>query len=113
MKGAFRLRSFHAILGFLGRSLDEEPEYHVEKDPRTPALIGDENPAATMELVVSDSPRSGADLSIFSYGQYYAVNTEGPLARWNRDAFQLLSALFQVTVTDMPRTGVPSITIAK
>jgi hypothetical protein len=36
MRGAFRLRSFHAILGFLGRSIDEEPEYNVEKDPRTP-----------------------------------------------------------------------------
>jgi hypothetical protein len=55
MRGAFRLRSFHAILGFLGRSIDEEPEYNVEKDPRTPAIIGDENPVATMELVVSDS----------------------------------------------------------
>jgi hypothetical protein len=77
------------------------------------AIIGDENPVATMDLVVSDSLLRGADLSIFSHDKYYAVNTKGPLARWNRDAFQLLSVLFQITVTDMPRTGVPSITIAK
>ncbi|MEK6707732.1 MAG: hypothetical protein AABY81_02830 [Pseudomonadota bacterium] len=113
IKGALRLRSFHAILSFLGRSLGTEPEYHVEKDPRTLAIIGDENPVATMGLVVSDSPLSEADLSIPSHGRYYALNTTGSLARWNRDAFQLLSLLFQMTVTDLPRTGVPGITIAK
>ena len=35
------------------------------------------------------------------------------MARWNREAFQLLYLLFQMTVTDVPRVGVPSITIAK
>ena len=48
-----------------------------------------------------------------SHGHYYAVNTTGPQARWNREAFKLLSQLFQMTVTEVPRTGVPSITIAK
>ncbi len=113
MRGAFRLRSFHSILGFLGKAIGKEPEFHVEKDPRTPPIRGNENPDLTMELVVSDSPSPKADLSIRSQGQYYAVNTTGPLARWNRDAFQLLHLLFQMTVTDMPRTGVPGITIAK
>ena len=37
--------------------------------------------------------------------RYYAVNTSGPHARWNRDAFQLLFLLFQMTVTDLPRIG--------
>ncbi len=36
LKGDFRLRSFNTILNFLGRSLGEDPEYHVERDPRTP-----------------------------------------------------------------------------
>ena len=111
MKGSFRLRSFHTILTFLGRSLGEDPEYHVEKDPRTPPVL--ENPANTMELVVSSTAPGEADLSIRSHRQYYAVNTSGPLARWNRDAFQLLYLLFQMTVTEVPRAGVPSITIAK
>jgi hypothetical protein len=111
MKGEFRLRSFNTILNFLGRSLEEDPEYHVDKDPRTPPVR--ENPAHTMELVLSNSAPSGADLSIQSHGKYYAVNTTGPLARWNREAFQMLYLLFQMTVSEVPRVGVPSITIAK
>ena len=111
LKGEFRLRSFNTILNFLGRSLGEDPEYHVEKDPRTPAIL--ENPVHTMELLLSDGAPSGVDLSIQSHGKYYAVNTTGPLARWNREAFQMLYLLFQMTVSEVPRVGVPSITIAK
>ena len=113
IKGIFRLRSFHAIISFLGRSLGDEPEYDVGKDTRTPAIDNNENPVATMDLVVADSDPAEADLSIYSHGRYYAVNTAGPLASWNRDAFQMLYLLFQMTVTDLPRVGVPSITIAK
>ncbi len=111
LKGDFRLRSFNTILNFLGRSLEEDPEYHVDKDPRTPLVA--ENPVYTMQLVLSDGTPSGADLSIQSHGKYYAVHTTGPFARWNREAFQLLYLLFQMTVTEVPRVGVPSITIAK
>ncbi len=111
LKGEFRLRSFNSILNFLGRSLEEEPEYHIDKDPRTPTVH--ENPTHTMELVLSNSAPSGTDLSIQSHGKYYAVNTTGPLARWNREAFQMLYLLFQMTVSEVPRVGVPSITIAK
>jgi len=111
LKGDFRLRSFNSILNFLGRSLGEDPEYHVDKDPRTPAV--QENPVHTMELLLSDGALSGADLSIQSHGKYYSVNTTGPLARWNREAFQMLYLLFQMAVSEVPRVGVPSITIAK
>jgi hypothetical protein len=111
LKGDFRLRSFNRILHFLGRSLEEEPEYHVDKDPRTPEVH--ENPIHTMDLLLSDGAPSGADLSIKSHGKYYAVNSTGPLARWNRQAFQMLYLLFQMTVSEVPRVGVPSITIAK
>jgi len=111
IKGDFRLRSFNAILNFLGRSLGEDPEYHVEKDPRTPTVR--DNPVHTMELLLSDGVPSGADLSIQSNGKYYAVNTTGPLASWNREAFQMLYLLFQMTVSEVPRVGIPSITIAK
>ncbi|MEP6959876.1 MAG: hypothetical protein ABI980_14195 [Nitrospirota bacterium] len=111
LKGNFRMRSFNRILHFLGRSLGEDPEYHVDKDPRTPAVH--ENPVHTMELILSNSSPSGVDLSIQFHGTYYAVNTRGPLARWNREAFQLLYLLFQMTVSEVPRAGVPSITIAK
>jgi hypothetical protein len=111
LKGDFRLRSFNTILNFLGRSLEEDPEYNVDKDPRTPAVH--DNPVHTMELLLSDGAPSGADLSIQSHGKYYAVNTTGPLASWNRKAFQMLYLLFQMTVSEVPRVGVPSITIAK
>lgn len=111
LKGDFRLRSFNTILNFLGRSIGEDPEYHVESDPRTPPFF--ENPDHTMELVLSDGAPSEADLSIQSHGKHYAVNTTGPMARWNREAFQLLYLLFQMTVSEVPRVGVPSITIAK
>jgi hypothetical protein len=111
LKGDFRLRSFNTILNFLGQSLEEDPEYNVDKDPRTPAVH--ENPVHTMELLLSDGAPSGADLSIQSHGKYYAVNTTGPLARWNREAFQMLYLLFQMTVSEVPRVGIPSITIAK
>src|SRR6185295_5971099 len=111
LRGDFRLRSFNTILNFLGRSIGDDPEYQVEKDPRTPEVH--ENPAHTMDLLLSDGAPSGADLSIQSHGKYYAVNTTGPLARWNRQAFQMLYLLFQMTVSEVPRAGVPSITIAK
>lgn len=113
MRGIFRLRSFHAIISALGRSLGDEPERHVEKDPRTPPILRDENPDATMALLVTNAPPLNADLSIRSYGKYYAVNNQQPHTRWNRDAFQMLYLLFQMTVTDLPHTSVPSITIAK
>ena len=111
MKGYFRLRSFNAMLHFLARSLGEDREYHVDKDALTPEVA--ENPVYTMEMVRSDENPSGVDLAIQSHGTYYAVRTDGPLARWNREAFQLLYLLFQMTVTEIPRVGVPSITIAK
>jgi hypothetical protein len=61
----------------------------------------------------STTHRDEPDLAVKSHGRYYAINATGPQARWNREAFKLLSQLFQMTVTDVPRTGVPSITIAK
>lgn len=111
LQGDFRLRSFNTILNFLARSLGEDPEYHVESDPRTPPFY--ENPVHTMELVLSDGVPPEVDLAIQFHGKYYAVKTTGALARWNREAFQLLYLLFQMTVSEVPRVGVPSITIAK
>ncbi len=113
INGAFRLRSFHSILTFLGHTLGEEPEYHVEKDPRTSPLAKSENPSKTMELIVSDTSPPDVDMSVSSHGKYYAVNSNGPYSHWNLNAFQLLYILFRMTVTDAPPFGVPSITIAK
>ena len=113
IQGSFRLRSFHSILNFLGHSLGEEAEYPVEKDPRTPAIARDENPAMTMDLIVADTLPAEAGLFVKSHGKYYAINTAEPYSHWNQNAFQLLYILFRMTVTDAPIFGVPSITIAK
>ncbi|MEQ1720186.1 MAG: hypothetical protein ABL887_03620 [Nitrosomonas sp.] len=113
MRGIFRLRSFHSILGFLGKALGQTPGYHVDKDPRTPPILNDENPDLTMALRASNASPADADISVRWNDRYYMVDTQGQYARWNREAFQLLFLLFQMTVTDIPRVGVPSITIAK
>jgi hypothetical protein len=110
----FRLRSFHSILDFLGRSIGDEPEYDVSPDPRTPPINRNGNPAFTMELMVAEEPPAKEEeLTVYSHGKYYSINTTGPFAQWNRSAFQMLYLLFQMTITDSPRVGVPSITIAK
>ncbi|MCW5799158.1 MAG: hypothetical protein KIT40_11690 [Nitrospira sp.] len=111
LKGEFRLRSFNTMLNFLAQSVDEEPEYAVEKDSRTPPFM--DNPVRTMDLLVQDSSPPESDMTVRSHGKYYSVNITGPLARWNREAFKLLYQLFQMTVTEVSRSGVPSITIAK
>ena len=110
MHGVFRLRSLNSILNFIGRSI-EQPEYHVEKDPRTPDVT--ENPDRTMDIVVGSSSPDESDLTVKSHGSYYSVNVTGPQARWNRESFKLLSQLFQMTVTDVTNVAAPGISIAK
>lgn len=112
IRGVFRLRSFHAILNFLSHALGEEPEYHVDRDPRTPPIDRDENPFNTLELIISGTQPPKNVLSAYSHGQFYAVNMTGPNAHWNMNAFQLLYILFRMTVTDAKPLGLP-ITIAK
>jgi hypothetical protein len=53
--------------------IDEEPQYHVDKDSRTPEVV--ENPVKTIDLIVSSSAPSGLDLAMKSHGRYYAVYT--------------------------------------
>ena len=111
IRGDFRLRSFRTILAAIGLSLSEETEYHVAPDPRTPPVL--ENPVHTLEIVTSETPPLEADRSVHAYGKFYSVRNDGPQARWNRLAFQLMYHLYQMTVTEMPRQGAPFITIAK
>jgi len=62
LHGAFRLRSFHTILNFLGHSLGEQAEYLIDKDPRTPPLARNENPSHALGLIVTDRLPDGAKL---------------------------------------------------
>ena len=117
MKGEFRLRSFNTMLNFLAQSVDEEPEYAVEKDSRTPPFF--DNPVRTMDLLVQDSRPAESDLTVRSHDKYYSVNITGPLARWNREAFKLLyheiadrlvpGALFEDLVREYHRRAPPEV----
>ena len=110
IQGTFRLRSFHNVLNFLGRSIDEEPEYDVNKDPRTPPVR--ENPIHTMEILASASIPSNVDHVADLNDLSYAVKPDSGY-QWNREAFRLLYQLFQMTMTELPQFGTPSITISK
>ena len=66
-----------------------------------------------MEVLTSETLPLGADRSVHAFGKFYWVRNDGPQARWNRLAFQLLYGLYQMTVTEIPRQGAPFITIAK
>ena len=110
IRGNFRLRSFHAILNFLGRSIREESEYHIEKDPRTPPTL--ENPVRTLNVMEAETPPDQASLKVKHNGHYYFL-IDTPEGTWDRESFRLLYQLFQMTVSEVPRVGAPSITIAK
>jgi hypothetical protein len=97
------------VLTFIGRDIEEEPEYDVLPDPRTPMIS--ENPVHTLEILETDRVPSRVDFSVALNGSYYAVRPETGY-QWNRKAFSLLYQLFQMTVSAVPQTG-PAITISK
>lgn len=111
LQGQIKLRSFNAILEFLARGIAEEPEFHVEKDPRT--LQDPRNPAHTMEVVETDAAPEHAAYAVAHRGRYYSVQAAGQYARWHMEAFRILYQLYQMTVTDVTKVPTPQITIAK
>lgn len=94
------------MLDFIGKSIEFFPEVAVEADPRSTGAA--RNPVETLAIRVSDQPLPGSDRRIRFQGRYYTVGD----TRWDRQAFMVLYELFQVTVTDVSRIGIP-ITIAK
>jgi hypothetical protein len=110
MHGVFRLRSFHNVLNFIGQSLGDEPEFAVDKHPKTPKVS--ENPVHTLAVAVSEDEPDPTDLSVEYGGRYYALQPETGY-QWNREGFRLLYQIFQMTVTDLAKQGAPVITIAK
>jgi hypothetical protein len=109
LHGKLRLRSFYNVLTFIGRDIEEEPEYDIPPDPRTPMIS--ENPVHTLEILETDRVPSGVDFSVALNGSYYVVRPETGY-QWNRKSFSLLYQLFQMTVSAVPQTG-PAITISK
>ena len=109
MRGRLRLRSFHEVLTFLGRGMQEEPEFDVLPDARSP-LIKD-NPASTLRIQESTGRPDRLETSVAYEGRYFYVR-DGDGYPWDRKAFSLLYQLFQMTVSPAAQAG-PTITIAK
>ena len=109
LHGRLRLRSFHEILTFIGRGINEEPEFDVAPNPSTPPVT--ENPVHTLEIVEANQVPLGNDLSVISHGLHYAVREQDGY-QWNKKAFSLLYQLFQMSVYADQKSG-PVISISK
>lgn len=109
MHGRLQLRSFHEVLNFIGRGVDEEREFDVAPDPRTPPMT--ENPVSALAIVESSASPPDADFVASWRGLNYSVAPDDGYA-WNRKAFTLLYQLFQMSMSTSPVAG-PAITIAK
>lgn len=106
---ALKLRSLFAMLDFVAKGIELFREFPVEPDRRTgeaAALV--RNPVRTLAVSVSEEKPAAPDGWILYQGRYYTIGN----TRWDRAAFLVLYELFQVTVTDVSRVGIP-ITIAK
>jgi hypothetical protein len=115
LHGSILLRSMNAIIGFVARSIEEEPEMMVSADPRTKTVV--RNPARTLEIEESMSRPDGYEFSVQFDDRYYSIRkfpvSEGMVPSWNQEAFAVLSNLFQMTVTDLTKYPTPAIAIAK
>ena len=115
MHGFFVFRSFHAILQFLADGIAADPEYHVEKDPRTG--VTPRNPPWTISVEESASRPRDAAFAVQYQNQWYSIRNApkvtGPAQPWNQVAFRILSQLYQMTVTEVSKVPTPAITIAK
>ena len=112
MFGQIKLRSFKAILEFIGRGIVEKPEFHVDPDPRTgPVAV---NPAKTLTIRESRTQPEEAIISVQKRGLSYYIDQESAegesFDRWNHEAFDLLYQLYHLTVTDVSQ--IPSLPIA-
>ena len=110
LHGRFRLRSFSNILYFIGRTLSTEPEGDISKDQRTPIVL--DNPPFTLAIKETESSPPDTDLSVKYKDRYYSVDS-APGYPWNKNAFRVLSQMFQMTMTELPKVAAPSITISK
>ena len=110
MTGKIRLRSFFSILRFLGDSIEDKPEYNVEKDTRTPQVA--QNPNRALEILENEYEPKAANMSVYYKGRYYSVAPDTGYL-WNASGFQLLHQIFQMAVSELPKSVAPSVTISK
>ena len=115
LHGLFMLRSMNAIIGFVARSIEEEPETSIMPDPRTKTVV--RNPLRTLAIEESTIKPADFEFSVSFGGRHYSL-PKSPIppdatSTWNHEAFAVLSNLFQMTVTDLSKYPSPAITIAK
>lgn len=70
MHGRLRLGSFHEILTFVGRSIEEKPEVDVPLDQRTATIT--ENPVHTLEIIETRQLRREPTCSVAWHGYHHA-----------------------------------------
>ena len=82
----------------------------MEKETRNVEVA--QNPNRTLEILEDDDKPDGADLTVYYKGRYYAVAPDNGYP-WNATGFQLLHQIFQMAVSELPKSAGPSITIVK
>lgn len=114
-QGWIKLRNFNSTIEFIARSISDNPEFHVEKDPRTGQVL--RNPDKTLEIEETATKPPDALFAVRFKGKEYSIidkpAEDGSYGRWNQETFEVLYQLFQMTVTDITRVPVPPITISK
>ena len=113
--GHIKLRSFKAILGFIGRGIVEEREFHVDRDSRTGPVLA--NPIKTLAIQESSEYPENAMFAVQKQDMWHYLEREGVTGksedRWNHEAFDLLYQLYHLTVTDVSKSPTVPITISK
>lgn len=114
-QGWIKLRNFNGIIEFIARGIADSPEFDVVKDARTGPVL--RNPAKTLDIKETNREPLDAALTVGFRGKVYSIankpDEEGIFGKWDREAFEVLYQLFQMTVTDLTRVPVPPITISK
>lgn len=131
--GRVLLRSLEAVLAFLARGIAEEPEFHVEPDPRSGPVP--HNPSRTIEVLETLAAPADAAFSVLYADKWYSIRNihEVPLPgpalgdgktnekppsgtsshAFSLEAFRALNQVFQLTVSDVAKVPSLPITIAK
>lgn len=115
LHGRLQLRSFESVLSFLAHGIAEEPEFDVQKDPRTGETIF--NPAKTLDIVETTVSPSHPIAAIEFEGRWFSIGArqrrEARANEWDLEAFRIVYQFFQLTVTDVSKVPTLPITIAK
>jgi hypothetical protein len=116
LHGYFLFRSFLESLRSVAMRMSANPEFAVEKDPRT-GPIPLRNPIRALTIQETVEKPSDALFHVQHAGSWYwiakAPKNASQAAAWDQTGFRVLTAVYNMTVTDLSLKPKPSITIAK